>query len=120
MVSLCKVFCSGPLIYLPHAKYSPKELVVKNTLRYITPWGSDTIVTKIRVFTVVHLPLFKNKEIEHKVFLNFSLYVNKKNGGGGGGQGVKKLELFFVKGPSWVGDFQHFYLMTIMEIIFET
>jgi hypothetical protein len=38
VVSLCKMFCSRPLIYLPRAKYSPKELVVKNTLRYWTPW----------------------------------------------------------------------------------
>jgi hypothetical protein len=35
------------------------------------------------------------------------------------GQGVKKLELFLVKGTSWVGDFQHFYLMTIIKVLFE-
>ena len=67
MVSLCTEFCSHPLIYLPHTKYSPKELVVKNTLRYLTSWGSNTIVTNIRFYILIYLPLFKNNEWEESV-----------------------------------------------------
>lgn len=92
MVSLCIVFCSCRLICLPGAKYSPKALGVQNTLRYLTPWGSDTAVTNIRFLILAYLPLLKNKETEHKVFLIFSLYVNKKRGWGA----LKNVIFFFV------------------------